>query len=97
MSERKVVGVERLTADVFHVRVVEVIPDQGIPKVFHMDTDLMGAACFQTQGNEAVPVFLFYGLIVGDGALPALPVYSTLTDSSLFPGERGCNCAGGRF
>ena len=28
----------------FHVRVVEVISNQGIAQIFHMDTDLMGAA-----------------------------------------------------
>lgn len=37
----------------FHVRVVEVVSDKGIAQVFHMDTDLMGAAGFQLKGDQA--------------------------------------------
>lgn len=43
----------------FHVRVVEVISNQGIAQIFHMDTDLMGAAGFQLKGDQAVPIFFF--------------------------------------
>ena len=52
----------RLAGDVFHVRVVEVISNQGIAQIFHMDTDLMGAAGFQLKGDQAVPIFFFTSL-----------------------------------
>ena len=49
----------------FHVRVVEVISNQGIAQIFHMDTDLMGAAGFQLKGDQAVPIFFFYQFLKG--------------------------------
>ena len=57
----------------FHVRVVEVISNQGIAQIFHMDTDLMGAAGFQLKGDQAVPIFFVR-------AKPCLPLWSFFAD-----------------
>ena len=50
----------------------------------HMDPDLMGAACLQSEGDKAVPICLMYDLVVGDGVLPVLWVCYALNDCPLF-------------
>lgn len=49
-----------LSLDVFHIWVVQVVSDKGKAQIFHMDTDLMSAACLQDKGDEAVSVLFFY-------------------------------------
>ena len=71
----------------FHVRVVEVVSDQGIAQVFHMDTDLMGAAGFQLKGDQAVPIFFFYQFIMGDGFFSMVKIYGALNDGAFFAGR----------
>lgn len=66
----------------FHVRVVEVISNQGIAQIFHMDTDLMGAAGFQLKGDQAVPIFFFYQFIMGDGFFSMVKNLSTFSAGS---------------
>lgn len=44
MAEAKAVGMQRLAGDVLHVRVVQVVTDEGKTDIFHMDAYLMGAA-----------------------------------------------------
>ena len=75
----------------FHVRVVEVISNQGIAQIFHMDTDLMGAAGFQLKGDQAVPVFFFYQFIMGDGFFSMVKIYGAFDDGAFFTGKRGCD------
>lgn len=45
----------------FHVRVVEVISIR-IAQIFHMDTDLIGAAGFQLKETSIASPFLFTSL-----------------------------------
>ena len=61
---------QSLPGDIFHIRVIQIITDKRMPDIFHMNTDLMGAARLQDKGDEAVPVFFFYDAIVGDCVLP---------------------------
>lgn len=75
----------------FHVRVVEVISNQGIAQIFHMDTDLMGAAGFQLKGDQAVPIFFFYQFIMGDGFFSMVKIYGALNDGAFFAGKRCCD------
>ena len=46
MEKAKTVRVKRLPVDQFHIRIVQIISDRGKSEVFHMDSDLMCAACF---------------------------------------------------
>ena len=75
---------ERLSFHMFHVGVVKIIPDKRESNVFHMDPDLMGAACLQSEGDKAVPICLMYDLVVGDGVLPVLWVCYALNDCPFF-------------
>lgn len=59
MAEGQPVRVESLAAYELHIRIVQIIADKGETEIFHMDTDLMGAARLQDKGEEAVPVFFF--------------------------------------
>ena len=40
---------ERLAGDELHVGIVEVISDEGMTDMFHMNTDLMGAAGLKNE------------------------------------------------
>ena len=44
MEKAKTVRVKRLPVDQFHIRIVQIISDQGIAQVFHMNPYLMGTA-----------------------------------------------------
>ena len=44
MEKAKTVRVKRLPVDQFHIRIVQIISDQGITEVLHMNPYLMGAA-----------------------------------------------------
>lgn len=49
VAEAQPVRVERLAGDELHVGIVEVISDEGMTDIFHMNTDLMGAACLKNE------------------------------------------------
>ena len=55
--------VQRLSGNPFHIRIIERISDQRIAQIFHMDPDLVGAAGFQCQADQAVSVFFFQHFI----------------------------------
>lgn len=80
MGKNQLRGMECLTADKFHVRIVEGIPDEGKTQIFHMNPYLMGTACFQMQTDQAVPVFFLYNAVVGDGGFPVFKVDRPLDD-----------------
>ena len=50
--------------------------------IFHMNSDLMGAACLQFQGDKAVPVFFFQNMVMGDGPFSRLKVHPALCSFS---------------
>ena len=66
---------QRLPVDKFHVGIIQIVADKRMTDIFHMDTDLMGAACLQGKGDEAVPVFFFYYAVVRNGALAVFKIY----------------------
>ena len=59
--------------------------------MLHVHANLMGAAGFQMNGEQAVPVFYFHHLIMGDGSVTFFKVYHTLDNRSLFSGNGGIN------
>ena len=58
MGKGQAAGVEGLSGDMFHIRIIEVISDQRVSQILHVDTDLMSAARFQGEGDETVVVSL---------------------------------------
>ena len=46
MEKAKTVRVKRLPVDQFHIRIVQIVTNQRIAKVLHVNSYLMGAACF---------------------------------------------------
>ena len=46
MNEWKFPGMESLSVDIFHIRIIEIIPDQWMSEILKMYTDLMGTAGF---------------------------------------------------
>ena len=87
---------QRLSLDVFHIRIVQVVSDKGKAQIFHMDTDLMSAACLQDKGDEAVPVLFFYDPVMGDCPLAVLKVDPTLNERSACPADGSVYRAGRR-
>ena len=49
MEKRQTIGVQSLSGDVFHIRVVQIVSDQRKTDVFHMNPDLMGASGSQPE------------------------------------------------
>ena len=74
------IGMQRLTADPFHIRIVKVIPDQRKAQIFQMDPDLMGAPCFKTKRDQAVAVLFLYNLIMRHRALSLFKIHLPLND-----------------
>ena len=60
------VGVQRLSADEFHIGIVKIVSNEGMTDMFHMNTDLMGTARLQGKGDKAVPVFFLQDAVVCD-------------------------------
>ena len=87
---------ESLTMDPFHIRIIKIISDQRGTDGFHMNAYLVGTACFQIKGEEAVPIFFFHYLIMGDSRLPMFIVNGALNDGTGFASERGIDGAGVR-
>lgn len=75
VGEFHVVGVQSLTCHVLHVWVVQVVTNQWITEIFHMNTDLVGAAGLKTKRDKAVPICFFYHFIMGDCIFSMFPVY----------------------
>ena len=59
-----------------------------------MNPYLMGAAGFQDQGNQAVPVLFIQNPVVGDGIFSLFKIHAPLNDRPLFSGKR---CGNGAF
>ena len=59
-----------------------------------MDSYLMGAACFQTKGDKAVPISFFYNTIMSNGSFALVPVNRPLNDGSGLSGKGSIDCPG---
>ena len=77
----------------FHVGVIEIVPDKWESKVFHMDPDLMGTACLQNEGDKAVPICFQQDLIMCDCRLTVLRVRYALNDRPFFSCQRDIDCS----
>ena len=82
VNEFHVVGVQSLTCHVLHVWVVQVVTNQWITEIFHMNTDLVGAASLKTKWDKAVPICFFYHFIMRGCFFSMFPVYGALNDGS---------------
>ena len=69
-----------LTLYQFHVRVIKIITDQGITQIFHMNSYLMGAAGFQNQGDQAVPVFFVQNFVMGNSGFSVFKIHRPFDD-----------------
>src|SRR5699024_11543448 len=85
-----------LSLDVFHIWVVQVVSDKGKAQIFHMDTDLMSAACLQDKGDEAVSVLFFYDPVMGHCPLAVLKVDPALDQRCACPADGSVDRAGRR-
>ena len=84
VGEFHVVGVQSLTCHVLHVWVVQVVTNQWITEIFHMNTDLVGAAGLKTKRDKAVPIVFFYSMIMGDCRFAVFKIHCTLNDGTWF-------------
>ena len=66
--------VKRLPADVFHIRIIEIVSDKRKTDVLHMDADLMGTAGLENERDKAVPVFFAYFSEMSDSVFTVLIV-----------------------
>ena len=87
-------GVESLSVNKFHIRIVQVIAHQWKTKVLHVDPDLVCPSCFQNQRNQAVSILLLDDPVMGDSALAIFIIDGPFNDRTGFPGQWGIDYAG---
>ena len=88
------VGVKCLPADKFHIGIVQVVSDEGMSDIFHMNTDLMGTACLQDKRDKAVPAFFFCDTIMGHGSLSVFKVDLPFNERTAGPADGRVDRAG---
>ena len=76
-----------LAADVPEVGIVEKVPGKGMADIFHMDTDLVGASCLETETQERqIRVFIIQKpFIPGGRGLSMVRVRDPLDGRALLP------------
>ncbi len=94
MGECKPVGMQRLSAYIFHIGMIQIVPDQREAKIFHMYPDLMGTACLQMKRDQAVSVFFFYDSVMGNCRLTVCKVHRPFNNGAGLAGKRRINGAG---
>lgn len=73
---------QRLTPDILHIRIVQIVSDKRETQIFHMDTDLVGASGLQDEGDEAVSVFLFHNAVMGYSPFALIEIDLTLDEGA---------------
>ena len=89
-------GVQSLPLDVLHIGIVKIISDQGKTEIFHVDADLVRAAGFQAERNQAVQAGFVYDLIMGDCRFSVFKIHHPLDNAAWFAAERCANGSGRR-
>ena len=79
---------QRLTPDILHIRIVQIVSGQeGSPDI-HMDTDLVGASGLQDEGDEAVSVFTLPQAVMGYSPFALIEIDLTLDEGAASPANR---------
>ena len=73
---------ERLPADVRCVRIVEVIADQRVAQILHVDADLVGAPGFKVEQDKAVIIPVAGEPVMGDGLFAVYEIHRPLDDGA---------------
>ena len=99
MNKGETVGMQCLTPDILHVRVVQIISDKRKTNILHVHTDLVCASGFQKERDKAVSVSFSHDMIMCDSGLTALEVYFPSDKRSVRIGAGDgcidCPCGGG--
>ena len=78
---------QRLPVDIFRIGIVQIVSDKGMADIFHVNTDLMGTARLQDEGDKAVPVFFSQDAVVCDCTFPFLKVDLPLDQGTSGPAD----------
>ena len=96
MGKFHMMGMQCLSAHVFHIRVIQVISNQWEPQIFHMDADLMCPAGLKLQRDQTVSVGFFYKSLMCDGFFTVFKINRALDDGAFFSGKRSTDGSGRR-
>ena len=77
-------GMQCLSAYVFHIRVIQVISNQWETQMFHMDADLMCPAGLKLQRDQTVSVGFFYKSVMCDGFFTVFKINRAFDDGAFF-------------
>lgn len=88
MGKFHMMGMQCLSAYVFHIRVIQVISNQWETQIFHMDADLMCPAGLKLQRDQTVSVGFFYKSVMCDGFFTVFKINRALDDGAFFSGKR---------
>ena len=87
-------GMQCLSAYVFHIRVIQVISNQWETQMFHMDADLMCPAGLKLQRDQTVSVGFFYKSVMCDGFFTVFKINRAFDDGAFFSGKRSTDGSG---
>lgn len=88
MGKFHMMGMQCLSAYVFHIRVIQVISNQWETQMFHMDADLMCPAGLKLQRDQTVSVGFFYKSVMCDGFFTVFKINRAFDDGAFFSGKR---------
>ena len=91
MDEGEAAGMESLTADSLHIRIVQIIPDQGSTETFEVDADLMCPSGFQHKAQKRILSIKALYMIVCNGGLTVFPVCRALNHRAGLTAQRNAD------
>ena len=74
MGKGETAGVESLPLDSFHIRIVQIIPNEGCAEAFEMDADLVCPPGFQHEAQKRIISVNAFYMIVCNSSFTMFPV-----------------------
>ena len=88
-------GMESLTGNPLHIRIVQEIADEGIAQKSQVNPDLMGTPGRQANPEEGKSLSVIQPFIMGDGTLPMFKIHAAHEDR-ICPSANGSADGAGR-
>ena len=87
MEKRETAGVKRLPFYFCVIRTVKKVAGQRMPKILHVDTDLMGTPCVKAEPDEGISALGVKEFIMGTGRFTVFKVHPAFDGRSFFTSD----------
>jgi len=82
-----------LPSDPFRIRIIQIIADQRIADVFHMNPDLVGASRLQPQSDQTVAIGFLFQAVMGHCRLSMSKIHLPLNNRAWLADQRSIDGA----